>query len=106
MNSFILSTFFVLFTDPTGGGRCEEEERVIATLEAEVVEYEDMTATLDRLFLDFYLASDPSGGASGVDCSAKDPGLDTDICECIADPKGMTISNCIADRQGGPIGGL
>lgn len=106
MNSFILSTLFVLFSDPTGGGRCEEEERVIASLEAEVVEYEDMTATLDRLFLDFYLASDPSGGASGVDCGTKEPGLDTDICECIADPKGMTISNCIADRQGGPIGGL
>jgi hypothetical protein len=100
MTSFILSSMFLL-TDPT----CEVEERTIAALEVQVDEQEDAILLLEDYLFDLYISLNPAGAGS---CSEKPAGPDRDICQCIADGKGVGtgLTDCITEKAGGPIGGL
>lgn len=108
MTSIILASMFLL-NDPTGAGGpvCDDAQETIDALEAELAAYERTVEVLDDVFFDFYLASDPSGGTA-AGCENRDPGLDTDICECIANNNEghANLTLCITARQGGPTGGL
>jgi hypothetical protein len=108
MTKIFLATMF-LFNNAaaTTTSDCELEERIIAGLEEEVQACEDATLVLDQTFLDFAYQSDPTGGA-GSSCSSKPTQLEKDVCECIAEGKGVGtgLTNCIVDKQGGPTGGL
>lgn len=85
---FLSSMFLFNNAAATTMSDCELEERIIAGLEEEVQACEDATLVLDQAFLDFAYEADPTGGASS-NCSAKPTQLEKDVCECIAEGKGV-----------------
>ena len=89
-------TAITLFLDPAEGGVCELEEKIIADLESRVDQYEAQNLRFDQLFLDFAITS----GMGATSCESVPAGLETHICECLADSGGLGLSACVDAKAG------